>query len=284
LPNSKISRTTPETQEESTWSPPVGTLGELVAEARRRSDLLNARLDLESVARLRGDVPKLSTALQGDNVAVIAEIKRSSPSKGVINSGIDSGALAEEYAAGGASAISVLTERSRFGGSDDDIARVRVSVRVPILKKDFHVTESQIAHAAATGASAALGIVRAIKPGELDRLSETARRASIELVYEVRDELELERALEDGAQIIGVNNRNLETLEIDRATVPRILPLIPRECIAIAESGYSSREEIEAASQAGADAVLVGSFLSASTNPRDQVHRLASIPRNKRSS
>jgi indole-3-glycerol phosphate synthase len=240
------------------------------------------RLDLESIARLRSGVPKLSSALRGESVAVIAEIKRSSPSKGVINNGIDSGALAEQYAAGGASAISVLTEPTRFGGSDNDIALVRLSVRLPILKKDFHVTESQIAHAASTGASAALVIVRAVHPSELERLEKTARQSGIELVYEVRDERELELAVQTGAQIIGVNNRNLETLEIDRTTVSRIVPLIPRDCIAIAESGYSSTEEIEAAASAGADAVLIGSFLSASSDPADQVRSLSAVRRQNR--
>jgi len=282
LPNSKISRTTPETQEESTWSPPAGTLGELVADARRRSGELPARLDLASIAQLRSAVPTLSRVLRRENVAVIAEIKRSSPSKGAINSGIDSGALAERYAAGGASAISVLTESTRFGGSDNDIASVRLSVQLPILKKDFHVTESQIAHAAVTGASAALVIVRAIRPSEIERLATTARLAGIEIVYEVRDENELELALDCGAQMIGVNNRNLESLEIDRTTVSRIVPLIPPECIAIAESGYSSVEDIETAAEAGADAVLVGSFLSASDDPEEQVRRLSSVRSRKR--
>jgi indole-3-glycerol phosphate synthase len=214
---------------------------------------------------------------------LIAEIKRSSPSKGSINPDIDSAGLAGQYQSGGAAAISVLTEPTRFGGRDDDIASAQTAVTLPILKKDFHVTERQIAHAATTGASAALVIVRAVDHPTLKRLSQTAENAAIEIVYEVRDERELERAVAVGARMIGVNNRNLETLEIDPETVMRIVPLVPAGCIAIAESGYSSVGEIERAADAGADAVLIGSFLSASRNPHETVRGLASVARKRRS-
>jgi len=282
LPNSKISRTTPETQEQSRWLPPSGTLGELVADAERRARALGEPGSFETIRTRRAGIPKLSDALAQTSVAVIAEIKRSSPSKGNINPGIDSSAQAASYQLGGAAAISVLTEPARFGGSDDDLVAVAAKVKIPVLKKDFHVAENQIAHAASLGASAALVIVRAIKPAVLRRLAAVAAETDIELLYEVRDEAELERALETGAEIIGVNNRNLETLEVDPETVSRIVPMIPPECIAVAESGYVTTEDVEAAARAGADAVLIGSSLSASTDPAQAVRALTSVPRQRR--
>lgn len=282
MPNSKISRTTPETQDDLHWTAPSGVLGELVEQARFRAVSLSASRDLDAIGESRRETLKLSTALRRPAVAVIAEIKRSSPSRGIINVGIDSADQARRYESGGAAAVSVLTEPSRFGGSDDDIVQVSEAVKLPILKKDFHVTEAQIAHAAMSRASAALIIVRAVSPAELVHLSNAAKRARLELVYEVRDENELDRAINSGARIIGVNNRNLETLDIDRDTVTRIIPLIPRECIAIAESGYSTQLEIEEAASAGADAVLVGSSLSASPDPEASVRALSSIARRPR--
>lgn len=249
-----------------------------------RSKSLPAGTDLDGIARSRAGIPRLSAALARDTVSVIAELKRSSPSMGPINPAIDAAAHAECYRAGGAAAISVLTEPARFGGSDEDIAQVKRAVDLPILKKDFHVTEAQIAHAAGLGVSAALVIVRAIEPSRLAQLSATAREVDLELVYEVRDERELARAIDDGARLIGVNNRNLETLEIDSGTVARILPLIPSRCIAIAESGYSTAAEIESAADSGADAVLVGSSLSSSADPAAAVRALSMVARRKRSS
>lgn len=247
-----------------------------------RSLSLQLNWSVDALPEVRRDIPRLSAALNRASVAVIAEIKRSSPSRGVINAGIDSAEQARRYQMGGAAGISVLTEPARFGGSDADIADVAEAVMLPVLKKDFHVTEAQIAHAAMTRASAALIIVRAVSPEELIHLANAARSAELEIVFEVRDERELERAIDAGARMIGVNNRNLETLEIDRSTVPRIIPLIPRECIAIAESGYSTKSEIEEAASAGADAVLVGSSLSASQNPEEAVRSLSSVARRAR--
>ena len=178
--------------------------------------------------------------------------------------------------------MSVLTEPTRFGGSNDDLEKARAA-ELPILKKDFHVSEAQLVEAKALGASAALIIVRAIEPARLQFLAEAAREIDLEVLFEVRDERELERALEAGAILIGVNNRNLETLVIDPSTVSRIIPLIPSGCIAIAESGYSSSADVKRAADAGADAVLIGSSLSASADPEAAVAMLASVARQQRS-
>ena len=257
-------------------------MGELVASAKQRSRTLEIPADRNAIALERAKIVRLSEVLRGDFVAVIAEIKRSSPSKGDINRGIDSGEQARCYERGGAAAISVLTETERFGGADSDVAQVQRAASLPILKKDFHVTEGQLVHAAQLGVSAALVIVRAVDPRELHGLASVATDVDLEIVYEVRDERELERALSLDARIIGVNNRNLETLEIDRDTVSRIVPSIPSACIAIAESGYSSVESVSEAASAGADAILVGSSLSASGNPEDAVRSIASVGRHPR--
>ncbi|MEO5588123.1 MAG: indole-3-glycerol phosphate synthase TrpC [Gemmatimonadaceae bacterium] len=277
MPNSKHSRTRPEAQAISEWTPPRGTLGELVEAARERSRVLDNLSAGKTPVRSGADT--LGAALRGDHVALIAEVKRSSPSKGVINNAIDAGSQASMYEAGGAAAVSILTEPTRFGGSDSDIDLARSRSALPVLKKDFHVTEAQIRQAAALDVAAALIIVRAISPSMLVTLSDLARDLALELLYEVRDERELERAVEVGARIIGVNNRNLETLEIDRSTVSRILPMIPPDCIAVAESGYATRADIVEASMAGADAVLVGSTLSSSTDPARAVRSLAGVNR-----
>lgn len=239
--------------------------------------------DRAAIAEGRSGTPRLRDALRQENLAVIAEIKRRSPSKGDINPGLESGEQATRYAEGGASAISVLTEPLRFGGTDEDLDVVRRAVSLPVLKKDFHVSEAQLLHAAETGVSAALVIVRAIEPSRLRGLTEIARELALELVLEVRNESELERALDAGGEIIGVNNRNLETLEIDRETVSRIIPLVPADRIAVAESGYASRESVIEAAEAGADAVLVGSSLSVSSDPAAAVSLISGIPRRPRS-
>jgi indole-3-glycerol phosphate synthase len=251
----------------------------LVAEAQRRAELLLSR-EVELAAEARRARPALSFAgaLGGDRLAVIAEVKRRSPSKGAINPSIDAASQAAAYEHGGAAAISVLTEPSHFGGSTADLGDVLAAVSVPVLKKDFHVEGVQLLEARALGASAALLIVRALSPDRLTALIELARAIGLETVVEIRDEAELERALGVGARIIGINNRDLETLRIDPTTAQRLLPLIPSDVVAIAESGMSTVEDVEAAARAGADAVLVGSFVSAAPDPAAAVRALCGIP------
>jgi indole-3-glycerol phosphate synthase len=206
-----------------------------------------------------------------------------SPSRGSINPELDSGTQASLYERGGALAVSVLTEPDQFGGSNEDIDRVRRSTRLPVLKKDFHVSEAQLREAAGTGASAALIIVRAIEPSRLSGLASVARDLGLELLFEVRDERELHQALAAGAQMIGVNNRDLETLRVDPETVTRLIPLIPTDRVAVAESGYATRDDVMKAALCGADAVLVGSSVSAAADPEAAVRALANVPRNARS-
>jgi indole-3-glycerol phosphate synthase len=212
-------------------------------------------------------------------VAIIAEVKRSSPSKGAINPGLDVEKQVREYEKGGAAAISILTEPQRFGGSNHDLIRARTSVRTPLLKKDFHVDVVQILEARSLGASAALVIARAVPPARLKELVKAGEDFGIEILVEVRDTEELDRALSCGARLIGVNNRNLETLQIDPETSLRLLPLIPTGVVAIAESGVTSPADVSRLAAAGADAVLIGSELSASADPEAAVRAFTRVAR-----
>ena len=278
MPNSKDIRTIPETQGKSRWTPPRGTLGELVASAEKRAEaLLSRQASFERWAAAVGERPSLQTALRRDDVALIAEIKRASPSRGTISSALDPRAQARAYEKGGAAAISVLTEPQRFEGSNDDLEAAAGAGKLPILRKDFHVAAVQLYEARSIGASAVLLIARALSPGRFKLLVNIARQIDLEVLAEVRDLRELERVLEAGCTMIGVNNRNLETLEIEPLTAETIIPQIPADCIAIAESGYSTAESITSAATAGADAVLVGSFLSGAGDPAAAVRELTGV-------
>ena len=260
--------------------PPEGTLGSLVNSAFDRAAAMQSRAsELEDRAHSLPPALSLFNALRTPHVGLIAEIKRASPSRGAIKPGLDAQEQAKIYSRGGAAAISVLTEPDRFGGADADIEAAAKATQLPILRKDFHVAESQIYQARCLGASAVLLIVRALEPGLFLRLLDAARAVDLETVVEVRDAEELDRALDAGAQIIGVNNRNLETLVIEHGTAEMLIPRIPSGVVAIAESGYEGRAGIERAASCGADAVLVGSFLSAAADPAAEVERLAGVRR-----
>jgi indole-3-glycerol phosphate synthase len=280
LPNSYVSRRSTEAQALSAWIPPTGTLGELTRDARERANsLAGQKTGLSRAAAAANLQPSLATALRRGDVSIIAEVKRSSPSKGVIKAGIDVENQAQAYAAGGAAAISILTEPTRFGGSNEDLVLARARVELPLLRKDFHVDPLQILEAKALGASAALVIARAVNPERMSELLSAGRDVGLEILVEIRNEAELDLALTLGARLIGVNNRNLETLEIDPETSLRLLPLIPRDVVAIAESGIRAAMDVERLGAAGADAVLVGTALSASSNPEAAVRSLTGIAR-----
>ncbi len=261
----------------------MGVLGELSAASRERADALAGRAAaLERAALAAPSVPGLAAALRRPTVAVIGEVKRRSPSKGDIAPGLSAAAQSAAYADGGAAALSILTEPLRFGGSDDDVHAARGATTLPILKKDFHVDALQMLEARALGASGALLIARALHPATLRELAAVARGVGLETLVEIRDERELEAALAADAAIIGVNNRNLETLVIDLATGERLVPLIPADRIAVFESGVYGVAEVERAAAAGADAVLVGSSISAAADPAAAVRALAGVPSRSR--
>lgn len=265
------------------WTAPIGVLGSLVADAERRADVLLAdETALRAAAGSAPQGPSMAAALFTPMVGVIAEIKRRSPSKGVIRPDISTDRQVAAYERGGAAALSILTEPSQFGGSAADLVAARGASSLPLLCKDFLVREVQLVEARALGASAVLLIARALPPNRLREMSVAAAELGLETLVEVRDEREMADALSVRATIIGVNNRDLETLAIDPAASERLLPLVPRDRIAIAESGIAGREDVERYAAYGADAVLVGSSLSASSDPAAAVRALVGVPRHGR--
>jgi indole-3-glycerol phosphate synthase len=241
-----------------------------------RADLA-ARQELEPLDRLKvaaGRAPSprnVRAAFRGTEVAVIAEVKRASPSKGAMAAIADPAALAADYEAGGARIISVLTEKRKFGGSLEDLAAVRAAVQVPILRKDFVISSYQLWEARAYGADLVLLIVAALEQNALVSLVERAVSIGLVPLVEVHTQEELERALEAGAQIIGINARNLRTLEVDRTVFAQLAPGVPDGVIKIAESGVRGPHDLLAYAAAGADAVLVGESLVTGKDPRSAV-------------
>jgi indole-3-glycerol phosphate synthase len=215
--------------------------------------------------------PAESVLRDGETVKVVAEVKRSSPSKGALAAIADPAGLASDYESGGASIISVLTEGRRFGGSLADLASVRAAVDVPILRKDFVVSSYQVWEARAYGADAVLLIVAALEQQALVSLVERVHSLGMTALVEVHDADEVARAVDAGAHVIGVNCRDLRTLEVDRAVFARVAPLIPSNVVTIAESGVRGPHDVLEFARAGADAVLVGESLVTGRDPRSAV-------------
>lgn len=267
------SRTGTEVQEisDKDWLPPKGTLGDLVSAREARGH--------EPAAEFAGKIPSFGAALCGNFVSVIAEVKRASPSRGAIRPDLDAGSQAAAFEAGGARAISVLTEPDRFGGSLADIERVRAASKLPVLKKDFHTRPEHFLEARALGAAAALLIVRAVPPSVMRECLAASLAVGLEVLVEVHRESELELAAASGASIIGINARNLETLQMDHTAHDRLLPLIPEGVISVAESGMATRDDVQRAADRGADAVLIGSSLSESLDVAALLRALSSVKR-----
>ncbi len=214
-----------------------------------------------------------ASALAGEGIAIIAEIKRRSPSKGPLDEDLDAGALAGAYARAGAAAISVVTEPDHFGGSLEDLGRVSRG-RLPVLRKDFIVDDFQLIESRAWGADAVLLIVRVVQHG-LGPLLVSSRALGMDCLVEVHDEDELELALGAGATLLGVNHRNLETFEVDPDRTAKLAPLVPESCTLVALSGVERRSEVEALGAAGAHAVLVGEALVTAPDPEAKLRALA---------
>ena len=213
-------------------------------------------------------------ALRAPGVGVIAEVKRSSPSKGPLAEIPDAADLAKEYAAGGARCVSVLTEQRHFGGSLDDLVAVRAAIEVPVLRKDFVVSSYQVHEARAHGADLVLLIVAALEQNVLIGLLERIESLGMTALVEVHTEDEANRALEAGAKVIGVNARDLKTLKVDRSAFERIAPGLPSRVVKVAESGVRGPHDLIRYAAAGADAVLVGEGLVTQKSPRDAVAEL----------
>ena len=211
--------------------------------------------------------------------SVISEVKRKSPSKGALADIPDPATLATAYARGGAGAISVLTEQRRFGGSLDDLRAVRAAVDVPVLRKDFIVTEYQLVEARVAGADLALLMASALDQSELTRLFDVAGELGLTVLLEVHDEEETERAVALGAELVGVNARNLKTLAVDDTTFGRLAPLIPDDRVKVAESGIFSPADVQRFVGEGARAVLVGEALVKDGDPEAAVRAMTGITR-----
>lgn len=265
------------------WSPPGGVLGSLLESTRERVRLLKPRAaELAAAAARVPSPPSFRGALrEGNGVALIAEIKRMSPSKGDIAPGLSARDQAEAYSAGGAAAISVLTEPSRFGGDVGDLLDTK-RVGRPLLRKDFIIDRLQMVEALANGASATLLIARALPPAKLAELHAEGAAMGLDLLVEVHDEDELALAIAAGYPIVGVNNRDLVTLEIDGAVGARLIPQVPAGVTVVYESGIRARADVERAAEVGADAVLVGSALSSSGYAAEAVRALVGVPRKGR--
>jgi indole-3-glycerol phosphate synthase len=227
------------------------------------------------------DPPNFGAALEGQNVAVIAEVKRRSPSAGSIREDLDAGERAARYADHGAAAISVLTDGPFFGGSVEDLREAASMAHVPVLLKDFVLDEIQIVEARAAGASAVLLIVRALG-SRLEPLLRFAHQLRLTPLVEVHSAAELSAALDAGATVIGVNSRDLDTFIIDAAAALRLVSTVPAGYTVVAESGMSRKADVERAAEAGADAVLIGTALSAVAAPGELLGELTRVRRRGR--
>ena len=259
----------------------MSVLDDIIVGVREDLKEREDRLPLSSLKEIEATVPEAKDALgalrgRDGAVKIISEVKRSSPSKGRLAAIPDPAALASLYEAGGASVVSVLTEQRRFGGSLADLDAVRAAVDIPVLRKDFIVTPYQIHEARAHGADLILLIVAALEQNVLVSLLERTRSLGMEALVETHSRLEALRALDAGASIIGVNARNLKTLEVDRSTVEQVIDVIPQEVVAVAESGVATAHDVFEYAKWGADAVLVGEALVTSGDPRSSIQDMVS--------
>lgn len=257
----------------------MGILDELIAGARegveaRRRELSQA--DLEARLSARAEDRPFNEALTRPGLSLIAEFKRRSPSAGQIAAaGTDIARQVQAYERGGAAALSVLTDEPHFGGSLADLRAARAACGLPILRKDFIVDPYQLYEAAVHGADAVLLIVAALDDETLRSLYREARAIDLDCLVEVHDAEELERALEAGAEVIGINNRNLDDQSVDVGTTYELMPDVPAGKAVVAESGISSREELDELDRVGVDAVLIGGALMSAPDPEEKVRELA---------
>ena len=248
-----------------------------IVAAHRRAAARDERPPAELVARAAACPPARpfrSALADAHGVAVIAEVKRRSPSRGDLAVDLDPAELAKAYEAGGAACLSVLTDVDFFGGSAADLHAARSACSLPVLRKDFTVDERDVADARLMGADAVLLIVAALDQAELIRFAALARDLGLDALVEVHDEAELDRALDAGADLIGVNARDLTTFDIDRQLSGRLAPHFPAGVVRVAESGVRDRADVARLAEEGYEAVLVGESLVTSGDPERAVEAL----------
>ncbi len=259
------------------------TLERIIATTAATIPPLRARRsEIEAKALGAPSPPAFLSRWDRKRVALVAEVKRRSPSAGAISEGLDPSEHAGSYARSGASAVSVLTDGPYFGGSLDDLRAVSSTAGIPTLRKDFILDEIQIAEARAAGASAVLLIVRALGPARLTALLEATRSHGLEALVEAHDARELDIALTAGAAIVGINSRNLDDFRIDVPAAWALIARVPATTVVIAESGMASPADVERAARAGADGVLIGTALSSASDPSALVSAVAAVRRSGR--
>lgn len=248
---------------------PAGILGEIVVHKQSEvKSLLAGAGDLEQrAADRKPDRRNFLESLRSHRPAVISEIKKASPSKGLLQPDFDPASIARQYELGGAACLSVLTDARYFQGALDDLANARAATRLPALRKDFTIHPVQIHEAAVNGADAILLIAAVLEPSELRHFREIASSLGMAALVEVHDEEDLRRAMDSGAEIIGVNNRNLETFEVTLETSLRLSDKMPADVVRVSESGISTRSDIDLLRGAGFDAFLIGESLMKSSDP-----------------
>lgn len=258
----------------------MSVLDDIVAGVRIDLAEREAQVSFDEIRSLAAQTPSPRDPMphfRGDGLSVIAEVKRKSPSKGDLAEIPHPAVLAEAYTRGGAGAISVLTEQRRFGGSLEDLRTVRAAVETPLLRKDFIVTTYQLHEARAAGADLALLIVAALDQPLLEKLHAEAQALGLTVLVEVHDEEETRRAVDLGAQLIGVNARNLKTLEVEPNTFERLSKLIPDDRVKVAESGITSTADAQRFADEGARVVLVGEALVKDGDPEAAVRAMSGL-------
>ena len=240
--------------------------------ANKREELVAAKrqrplADLKGASRDAGATRGFGAALRQPGLSVIAEVKRKSPAKGILNQTVDPAEQAALYAQAGPRAVSVLTDQRFFGGTNQDVEAVRRRIELPILRKDFTIDEYHVYEARAIGADAILLIVRALEQAQLTDFQALAHELGLDVLVEVHNEAELDRAVQASARIVGINNRDLATMTVDVATTTRLRPLAPKGVTLVSESGISSPEDVRTVTSAGVDAILVGEALMSAGDP-----------------
>jgi indole-3-glycerol phosphate synthase len=249
-------------------------LDEILARKRQEVAERQARRPVRQLTPAAEPPRGFLASLRQPGVSLIAEFKRRSPSGGLIRPDATPADIARLYAAAGAAAMSVLTDADYFGGSDVDLVDARAASALPVLRKDFVIDAYQVHEARALGSDAVLLIVRALADAELRALLDLSRNLGLDVLVETHSADEVHRAVEAGATLVGVNNRDLDTLVTDVTLAPRLRPLVPPECVFVAESGISSPEQMAALADAGVDAVLVGEAVLRAADPGARVREL----------
>jgi len=256
----------------------MNILDKIVAEKQRevsRSKQTRPEAVVGAAALLRRDFRDFKESLQrSDGISLIAEVKKASPSAGVIREDFDPVAIAKEYESAGAAACSVLTDRKFFQGRLSFLSAVRDAVQVPLLRKDFVIDEYQIYESAAAGADAILLIVAILDSERLRKFLELSKQYRLAVLVEIHDEAEKEIALKAGAEVIGINNRNLKDFSVSLSTTEKLAKGIAGKCVLVAESGIHTRADVERVRAAGVDAILVGESLMKSGNISGKVREL----------